>query len=492
MRHPLLNPPLKGRTPCRLSFRRGWWRFLAVLLLVACDRPSAFTSVDAYPPLFPDYTGVTVPKDMAPLTFRLADGSRFRTTTEQQDDTLWYTVEAWQKGARSGIRYRPFPVCLSADPIDPYIAYRLIEPGYESWYDMGIYQRELSSYREKPIVTNAANNRGCVNCHTFPSGDPSRMLFHARGKGGGTVFVDGDDVRLVNLKEKGPQKQGTYPAWHPSGRYVAFSSNVTHQCFTVADDQPIEVYDTASDIILMDLETGEITAPPFLNTVETWETFPTWSPDGRSLYYCAADSVEPMPEARGRLHYRLMSIAFDPEKGTFLPHTISSLLQDGLEEALHQEGQGRGSFSVSFPRVSPDGRFMLLTASAYATFPIWHKEADLWLVDLESGACRSCDELNSKDTESYHSWSSNGRWIVFSSRRIDGRYTRLYIAHHDGEGHFSKPFLLPQKNPAHNDLRLKSYNVPEFVSGEVPYQQKAVRGLFTPSSVSSTRTGTIN
>ena len=442
---------------------------LLLLLLVGCGAPSAMPESGDYPPVFPDYVGVTVPEGMAPLTFQMTDGSRQRIHTTRVGDTLWYEVTARQKGARQGVRYKPFPVYISHDPIDPYIAYRLIEPGYESWYDMGIYQRRLSSYKETPIVTNAANNRGCVNCHTFPSGNPSQMLFHARGAGGGTVFIHDDHVRLINLREHGPLKQGTYPAWHPSGRYVAFASCQTHQCFSVADSQPIEVYDTASDIILMDLETGGITAPPFLNTAEVWETFPSWSPDGRTLYYCAADSVQPMPEARGRLHYRLMAVDFDPATGTFLQETNRQIIKT-------TETKFEPSFS--FPRVSPDGRYMLLTASAYSTFPIWHKEADLWLLDLADGTIRPCDELNSPDTESYHSWSSNGRWIVFSSRRIDGRYTRLYIAHHDGNGHFAKPFLLPQKNPAHNTLRLKSYNIPEFVCGEVPHHQKAVRKLF--------------
>ena len=481
--HP--TPPPTGRESHKTnhpSLTRGKGWLLILLLFVSCGQPATFVDCDDYPAVFPDYIGVTVPEELAPLTFQMTDGGRCRTECTQQGDTLWFSVKAWQKGAKQGVRYKPFPVYVSHDPIDPYLAYRLIEPGYESWYDMGIYQRELASYSEKPIVTNTANHRGCVNCHTFFRGNPSQMFFHARGAGGGTVFINGDDIQLVNLKEKGPKKQGAYPAWHPSGRYVAFASCNTHQCFTVNDSQPIEVYDTASDIILMDMQTGEITAPPVLNTEETWETFPAWSPDGRTLYYCAADSVSPMPDARGRLRYRLMSIPFDPEKGVFMSEQRSAIREQIIPSDAGLSADHcslfTDSFSVSFPRVSPDGRFLLLTASAFATFPIWHKEADLWLLDLENGSCRSCDELNSPDTESYHSWSSNGRWVVFSSRRIDGRYTRLYIAHHDGNGHFDKPFLLPQKSSSHNQLRLKSYNIPEFVSGEVPNHQKAVRRLF--------------
>jgi hypothetical protein len=67
---------------------------------------------------------------------------------------------------------------------------------------------------------------------------------------------------------------------------------------------------------------------------------------------------------------------------------------------------------------------------------------------------------------------------VFSSRRDDGRFTRLYLAHYAGDGHFDKPFMLPQKDPSYNDLRLKSYNVPEFLRTESPVRQKDIAKLF--------------
>jgi hypothetical protein len=63
--------------------------------------------------------------------------------------------------------------------------------------------------------------------------------------------------------------------------------------------------------------------------------------------------------------------------------------------------------------------------------------------------------------------SSNSKWFVFSSRRIDGLYTRPYIAWIDDKGEVSKPFLLPQKDPDHYDFNLRSFNVPELVQGRV-------------------------
>lgn len=432
---------------------------LAAAIAASCA-PSGFEQSAEWPAIFPDYTAVTVPEGTPRLNFRMADGRKCKVSRKDCGDSIMVSVKAWEKGSRKGIRYKDFPIYISKDPIDPFIAYRLIEPGYESWSGMGLYQRDLRSYREYTIVENSSAANGCVNCHTFQGGNPERMLFHARGKGGGTVFIDGDSVKLTNLADVGIKRQGTYPAWHPDGRYVVFSSNTTKQCFTYADPQPIEVYDTVSDIILFDTLTGESSTYPPLCTEETLETFPAWSPDGTTLYYCASANTPDNGKQRGDVRYRLMSIAFSDGAFTGEPQTVWEC----------------DSISVSFPRVNGDK--ILFTASAYGTFPIWHKEADLWLLDPVTGEVSPAAQLNSADTESYHSWSSNGRWVVFSSRRTDGRYTRLYISHWDG-ANFTKPFLLPQKDPAHNDLRLKSYNIPEFVKGRVPDRNKAVSKLFS-------------
>ena len=437
--------------------------FLAAMtvLFLSCGR-TVFTDSAELPAIFPDYVGVTVPETMAPLRFEMADGRRCSYTVGQVGDTLLYTVSAWEKGSRTGVRYAPFPVFLSHDEIDPYVAYRLIEPGYESWRDMGLYGRELASYEEKPIVTNRATGGGCVNCHAFPGGDPSRMMFHARGAGGGTVFMDGADAHLLNLTTVGPHRQGVYPAWHPDGRYIVYSSNSTQQSFPVHGSQQVEVYDHFSDLILFDTQTDSVILYPPLALESQMETFPAWSPDGNTLYYCSADTVSDVAAERALIHYRLMAADFRDGAFAGEPRTVWE----------------NDSLSVSFPRVK--GKWLLFTASAYGTFPIWHREADLWLLDLETGEARPAAELNSDDVESYHSWSSNGCWVVFSSRRLGGRYTRLFFAHFDGEGGFSKPFLLPQKEMWHNDVRLKSYNVPEFVLADPGQRDKRVKTLFRP------------
>lgn len=105
-------------------------------------------------------------------------------------------------------------------------------------------------------------------------------------------------------------------------------------------------------------------------------------------------------------------------------------------------GQEKASLS---PAYRPTGKFLMFTLSAYGNFSIWHKDADLYLAHLHTNQIRPLSALNSNDVESYHSWSSNSHWVVFSSRRTDGLYTRPFIAYIDEEGKAHKPFLAAAK-----------------------------------------------
>lgn len=420
-----------------------------IILSASCKQ----TYSDIYPDIYPDYIGVTVPESLSSLKFTMRDGSRCRVSTRRSADTLWYEVTS------KGISYREFPVIVSQDPIDPYIAYRLIAPGYESWKELTIEQREIATYKTKTIWHSSPETKGCANCHSFANYDSNRMLLHIRGRDGGTLFVDGDHARLLNLSTLWPGKQGTYPAWHPEGRVVAFSSNQTHQWFFAFGEQPIEVFDTASELILLDTQTDSVTVFPESHRGNELQTFPSWSTDGETLYYCSAESVNDIQNNFRELHYRLMSIKV--KDGTFV----------GEPETVYYPD----SASVSFPRINGD--WLMFTRSDYGTFPIWHNEADLWLLNIKTGEVFPAEELNSNRTESYHSWSSNGKWIVFSSRRDDGRYTRLYIAHFDGEGHFSKPFMLPQHSAKENIINDRSFNIPEFVRTPIDVDMESISKL---------------
>ena len=162
--------------------------------------------------------------------------------------------------------------------------------------------------------------------------------------------------------------------------------------------------DNASDIVVYHPETHRLLTSPLLSKKESFETFPVFSADGRKLYFCSAEA-QAMPEDYKKVRYSLCSIDFDSSRGTF---------GNKIDTLVSASSLGK---SVSFPRPSYDGKYIMYTLSDYGNFSIWHREADLWLLDLKSGESRNITEVNSPETESYHNWSSNSHWFVFSSRR---------------------------------------------------------------------------
>ncbi len=130
------------------------------------------------------------------------------------------------------------------------------------------------------------------------------------------------------------------------------------------------------------------------------------------------------------------------------------------------------------PAVSPDGKFMVCALTDYGYFTIFHKNSDLYLINLETQEIKKM-ELNSNTAESHSSWSSNGRWLVFSSKRTDGVLTRPYIAFIDSTGTAHTPFLLPQEDPEMYDLLQANYNRPDLVTGKVELTPIEIRNLVT-------------
>ncbi len=476
------------------------YQILVLLCLLMCGCGGGWREaarVDkALPPIFPDYVGVTVPANIAPLNFEVKGATHIQATFKAGNEEVqavgdryvdididdWRTllaeavksggkvsvsVSVWTEQEPDGVEYSPFSIMVSKDEVDPWVAYRQIPPGYELWCRMGIYQRDLTSFDERAIVTNRQVNDGCLNCHSFAQYDADKgMVFHSRGSGGGTVVYQNGKLDKVALESMGPEKSGTYPMWHPSGKFVVFSSNMTRQSFYVHSQDKIEVYDQRSDLIIYDAKGRHVTTEERFTDSLNWETFPAFSPDGKWLYFCTAKAVK-MPSQFNDLHYSVLRVPFDEATGQ-LGAPI-----DTVYSAARQGG------SASFPRISPDGRYMLFTWTQCGTFPIHHKEADLRLVDIGGGFAVLDDigDINSGDVDSYHSWSSSGKWVVLSSKRIDGRYTRLFLSHWDGR-RFSKPMLLPQRDPEHNVQRLYSYNIPEFIKGPVLFDADEVAELF--------------
>ena len=362
-------------------------------------------------------------------------------------------VEVYAKTDGKWTGYKPFNITVSPDSIDPYISYRLISPSYVAYEELTINQRCLEDFDESVIYDNmlcSTEDEGqCINCHNYQMYNPERMQFHARQHMGGTVIAYDGKLRKINMKNDSILSAGVYPTWHPWLPFIVYSTNKTEQVFHTKDANKIEVFDEASDIIAFNLETNEVSN--LENDPEEFEVFPFWAPDGKTLYYCSAHfefpdttahSVQVIQRAQ-EVKYNIYKKSFDPQTMQFGPRQM----------VFHADSL---DMSATLPRISPDGRYLMFTMGAYGCFHIWHKDADLWLMDLTTGDTRNMEEINSKDTESYHSWSSNGRWVVFSSRRDDGGFTRPFIAHVDKNGKGSKPFELPQEDPDYHRQFVKS------------------------------------
>ena len=460
-------------------------------MLMACGNkiPEKFSESSELPKIYPDYVDVTVPVNIAPLTFEV-DGkageivARMTAGDEelvcggkkvQPDADDWKRLTESAKGdavkvdvyiEKNGFwtHYKPFNIYVSPDSIDPYISYRLISPSYVTYEELTINQRCLENYDESVVYDNMLCSDGadgqCINCHNYQQYNPDRMQFHARQNLGGTVIAYDGNIRKIGMGNDSVLSAGVYPTWHPWLKLIVYSTNKTGQIFHSVDPNKIEVFDSESDLIAYDVEKNEVTN--IENDSTEMECFPFWAPDGKTLYYCSAhfeykDTIDKGLEVVARteeVKYNLYKKSFDPETMQFGPRQLV-FAADSIDK------------SATLPRVSPDGRFLVFTLAKYGVFHIWHHDADLWMMDLQTGKVRMMEELNSPDTESYHSWSSNGRWMVFSSRRYDGNYTRPFIAHIDSNGRGSKPFELPSADPDYHRQFLKNYNVPEFMRGPV-------------------------
>jgi Tol biopolymer transport system component len=379
----------------------------------------------------------------------------------QQNPGAPLTFDVWRQDVeRHWQRFAPISNSISADPVDPYLVYRLIKPLYNVYRDVGIYQRDLRTFRQSEVFHGRSFADGCVNCHAFPDRSTNRMAVGMRsGRYGNAVLLaEGDKVTKIG-------NAWGYTSWHPNGRLVAYSLNKVRQFFHPVRPESRDVVDLDSDIFVYSIGEKSAQTTPALSDPNRLETYPTWSPDGKWLYFCSAPILwtdrETVPPAHfDEVRYDLRRVAYDPQTGKW----------GDCETVISGQRLGK---SVLLPRISPDGRFLLVCMCKYGCFPIFQPDSDLWVMDLKTAALRRL-EINSDWSESWHSWSRNSRWIAFSSKRNDGLFTRTYLSHVDPSGVFSKPLLVPQEDPNFYDSCLYTYSVPEFVTEPVQASARAL------------------
>ncbi len=459
-------------------------------LIWAFGLASALLAIRAaeLPRLFPDYVGVTVPPNIAPLNFKIQEpGVAYRVSLRSSKGTPITLVssrpavrippKAWsallranpgeplfwdvavQTASSQWVSFATVTNAIAREEIDPWLAYRRLQPIFNYYKHLGIYQRNLESFDQKVILEKDSFGEGCLNCHTPMDRRPDTFGFHIRAFEGKSpmIMVRSNQVARVD-------KTMGYLAWHPAGHFLAFSANKYALLFHTRGETQ-DVFDSNSDLGIYDLDANTFGFPPAIAATNQNETWPTWSPDGKFLYFSSA-APQPVEKLR-EVRYDLVRAGFDPQTR-----------QWGQREVMISAAET--GLSACQPKVSPDGRFLLVTLCKYGSFPIHQTNSDLAVMELATRKFRRL-EINSGYADTWHSWSGNSRWLVFSSKRIDGLLARPHFSYVDEQGVFHKPFVLPQEDPSFYGFCLDTFNVPELMTGPVTVKERdLVRAVVKP------------
>jgi len=456
---------------------------IVVFVLSGCSN----RITETFDGMFPDYRDVTIPCNIAPLNFRVANARKIHVTVNGNNREYlfkghkglvrfplgkWHKMLEEEKGnvlsvkvdwkdLEGGSASESFTWTIMADPIDKYLSYRLIEPAYEVWSGIQIEQRDMESFGSKLLGDNRNAELCCMNCHTSNRNGTSFM--HLRGAKGGTIL--NRNGKLVKLNTRTDYTGNTvYGDISADGRYGVFTTADITFAIHSRFDMRMEVYDKRSDLVVVDFDSLTVTDSPATTGDEYQETFPCFSADGTVIFFCRARHHS-QPDSIAEMHYDIAVMPFDPQTGKMGDRVITIV-------------PAGDNLSFSHLKASPDGRWLMVTAARYGTFPVWHKESELWLINLETREIDVLPQINAFGADTYHSWSSNSRWVVFASKRDDLVYGRPYVAYIGPDGKVGKPFLLPQNDPDKYLTMLKSFNLPELYSIPEVYNARTVASFY--------------
>lgn len=335
---------------------------------------------------------------------------------------------------------------ISRDPTDNYIVYRLVSPPFSSAKTPDLFVRDIR--KDEPKLFLSARRKYCVNCHCFSSkqGNVGKLSLQVRSLDAARhklpVYLGVYDIdRGTGYRVQLPFEiqMTTYMAWSPDHTKLAFSANQK-----IAALKPI-LYETqlagmsTSDIAIYDMTRNEAYLLPGASDPNMLEVYPRWSPDQTLIVF----SRSPVGHHPAHILYDLYAVRVDGgEESVAWP----------VEDAVNN---GRSNY---FPRFSPDGKWFSFCQCDGGD--LIRSSSDIYLKagNLKGPAHRlACNVPHAAD--SWYSWSSNSRWIVWASKREGGIYAYLYLTHIDEAGRASPAIRLPVKRRPD-----ASFNIPEFVA----------------------------
>lgn len=361
----------------------------------------------------------------------------------------------------------------SRDEVGAPIFYREVNlPFSEAVRDPGAHIRwrfgSISSPEQPPVVLEKL--LVCGNCHSF-SADGSVLgmdVDYANDKGSYAICPVTAEISLSEekiitwsdyLREDGKKTFGLLSQVSPDGRYV-ISTVKDLSVFEAVDNLAFSqlFFPIRGILCVYDRERGTFESLPGADDPRFVQSNPAWSPDGKYVVFARCEAYyaqEPRANELGLTRKEEIS-RFLSERGTFrfdLYRVPFNGGRGGKAEPL--AGASHNGRSNYFARYSPDGRWIVFCQAN--SFMLLQPDSTLCIIPAEGGEARRL-ECNTDRMNSWHSWSPNSRWLVFSSKAF-GPYTQLFLAHIDQEGHASRPVVLSRFTAPN-----MAANIPEFVA----------------------------
>ncbi|MEM9055833.1 MAG: tetratricopeptide repeat protein [Pseudomonadota bacterium] len=325
----------------------------------------------------------------------------------------------------------------------------------------------VDSDAQPPVVLE--NLPVCGNCHSF-SGDGDTLgldVDYGNDKGGYAILPVSEqmvlnDEKIITWsdyeKDDGEATFGLLSQVSPDGRYVI--STVKDRAVFVATpgiEYSQLFFPIKGILVVYDTETGTYTPLPGADDPAYVQSNPTWSPDGKHVVFARAKvySKPSIADATSILLSENDVPAFIEDGEPYKFDLYRVPFNDGRGgEPEPIEGASHNGKSNFFAKFSPDGKWIVFCKAE--NYMLLMPDSELFIVPAEGGEARRL-RANTDNMNSWHSFSSNGRWLVFSSKAFTP-YTQLFLTHIDEHGRSTPPVVLDRFT---NDDR--AANIPEFV-----------------------------